>query len=306
MAKKDKFTCLVTGGFGFIGSHVVEELIRCGHYVVVVDNGSTGTIDNLKHIKSGNLSIIESDLVFASEVDRIFGRVQPDYVFHLASLARIQVSIEKPFLTHDTNVNGSFNVINACVAHKVKKLIFSSTSALYYGQPVPSSEMTKIGFSSPYCLHKLITEQYIGLYTHLYGLKATILRYFNVFGERQILEGEYAAVVGIFMDQYRNNKKTLTLTGDGEQRRDFTYVKDVATANRMALNEAWDSRIVNIGSGKNYSINQLADAFPKAKKTYLPARAGEGKETLCDNTLARSLGWQPTVDITDWVKQQKL
>jgi UDP-glucose 4-epimerase len=142
-----------------------------------------------------------------------------------------------------------------------------------------------------------MAEQYIELYGKLYGLKYTILRYFNVYGERQITEGAYSAVIGIFLRQ-RASEKPMTLTGDGEQRRDFTYVKDVAKANVMAIN--WPNDYFNIGAGHNYSINDLADMVG-GEKEYIGDRAGEAQATLADNTKARKLGWKPTKDLKDWV-----
>jgi UDP-glucose 4-epimerase len=284
--------CLVTGVAGFIGSHVADLLLAEGHEVWGIDNLSTGKLENVsEQVKFINADISQPDVY----------RILPefDYVYHLAALARIQPSIEEPLPAHDTNLTGTLLLLEYC--HKVgAKIIFSSSSSIYKGDDIPTKEEGHRHPKSPYGLQKWMSEEYIALWSEMFDLDYTILRYFNVYGERQILEGAYAAVVGIFLRQSTEGKE-LTITGDGENRRDFTYVRDVARANLMAMN--WGRTAYNVGTGKNYSINEIA-ALVGGSSVYIPARPGEARVTLADNTKARSLGWAPTVDIRDWIAQQ--
>lgn len=281
----------VTGGCGFIGSHVVDALIEANHEVIVIDDLSTGNLNNLNP---------KADFVNKSIEDRTLWQFleYTDYVFHLAALARIQPSIENPIPPHDVNLTGTLNVLEYARRCKAK-VIFSSSSSIYDGT-VPTSEDSPKAPKSPYALQKWMCEQYISLYGALYGLQYSILRYFNVYGERQILDGAYAAVVGIFLKQ-KSEGKNLTITNDGEQRRDFTYVKDVARANLMAMD--W-SGVTNIGTGKNYSMNDLAEMIG-GEKEYIGDRQGEARETLADNTKAKQQGWKPTIDLREWVNDFK-
>lgn len=283
---------LVTGGAGFIGSHVVDLLLEQGWEVTVIDNFSTGSVDNLNDLATLVVGSINDQEVIDSLPD-------VDYVFHLASLARIQPSIANPLPAHEANLTGTLRILEYC-RERSAKIIFSSSSSLYEGVDLPTSEDGKQLWKSPYSLQKAACEAYITLYGTLYGLDYAILRYFNVFGERQILTGDYAAVVGILLNQKKHGQP-MTITHDGEQRRDFTYVKDIALANYMALN--WGG-VTNIGTGVNYSINQLADAIG-GERTYIGDRQGEARHTQADNSLARSLGWEPTTSIIEWIKEQK-
>lgn len=293
-----RIKCLVTGGFGFIGSHVVELLTKHGYEVTVIDNLSTSKQENIDVVKS----ILPEEkclkLDITSEED-IASLAEFDYVFHFAALARIQPSIDDPVTAHEANVNGTLNLLEYCRQNKAK-IIFSSSSSVYGDAALPTDEFSPTDPKSPYSLQKLICEQYIKLYGDLYDLDYTILRYFNVFGERQILEGAYAAVVGILLNQ-KVKGQPLTITNDGEQRRDFTYVKDVAMANIMAMD--WPKEIVNIGTGHNYSINELANAIG-GERQYIGNRPGEAKATLADRYKAKNLGWKPTITILDWIKTQ--
>lgn len=287
-----KTKVLVTGGCGFIGSHLVDALIEEGYRVNVLDNLSTGKIENLNpkaEFFNGTITKL-SHLGMAIE--------GCEFVYHAAALARIQPSIDRPRTSHAVNFNGTFNVLEACRKNKCK-LIFSSSSSIYEGSDLPTHEEDDIQPKNPYALHKWLSEQCIELYADLYGLEYAILRYFNVFGERQIMNGAYAAVVGIFLDQKRKSKK-LTITNDGEQSRDFTYVKDVARANLMAM--GWQGTF-NIGTENNYTINEIAD-FVGGEKEYIGDRVGEVRETLADTSRANKLGWRYTKDIGGWINEQ--
>lgn len=273
--------CLVLGGAGFIGSHVVDSLIEAGHKVAVVDHLSTGKRGNL----NSKAKFFHDDI----EDNKLWAKLgKNDFVYHLAAHARIQPSIKRPVKAHNTNVNGTLNVLEYCRKHG-SKLIFSSSSSIYSGEKLPTKESSPKNPKNPYSLQKYICEQYIELYHKLYGLDFAILRYFNVYGDRQLLGGAYATILGIFLKQ-KAQGKPLTITGDGEQRRDFTHVKDVARANLLAMK--WQGAF-NIGSGKNYSINELA-GLVGGRKRYIPGRIGEVRETLADNSKARELGWTPT------------
>lgn len=280
--------CLVTGGAGFIGSHVTDALVKAGYDVYVLDNLSTGRYKNVN----------TEATFFQGDIRKLWQYDLPDvqYVFHLAALARIQPSIENPVEAHDVNLTGTLNVLEYCRSVGAK-IIFSSSSSTYADSPEAVRENSPKDLKNPYAAQKAMCEEYILLYSKLYGLDYCIFRYFNVFGERQILEGAYAAIVGIFLDQ-KQKGRPLTITNDGEQRRDFTYVADVADANLRGIE--WTG-IFNIGTGKNYSINEIAD-FVGGKKTYIGERRGEARNTLANNSRALAHGWEPTVDIKDWIQ----
>lgn len=291
---EDKQRVLVTGAAGFIGSHVTEMLLAAGYQVFGLDNLSTGKTENLP--KHKNFQFINGDIRDLS-LFNLMGEV--DCVFHLAALARIQPSIQDPVTSNYVNHVGTLNVLEYCRRHKAK-IVFSSSSSIYQDADSPTPEDYPKEPKSPYGLQKLQAEQYIELYAKLYGLNYAILRYFNVYGERQILDGAYAAIVGIFLQQ-RAAGKPLTITNDGEQRRDFTYVKDVAKANLMA--QEWPDGIYNIGTGQNYSINQLADEIG-GEKEYIGDRIGESQITQADNSKAKAQGWQPSMNIERWIHDQ--
>jgi len=295
-----KARCLVTGGAGFIGSTLVDELIIRGNEVVIIDDLSTGKEEYVNpRAEFHNL-----DIRNLQDIKPVFEGV--DYVFHLAARPRVQFSIDNPGEAHGVNVNGTLNVLIAARDAKVKKFIFSSSSSVYGDQEwLPLHEGMLPNPKSPYALHKQMGEDYCRLFNELYGLPAVCLRYFNVYGRRMATEGAYCLVLSIFTNQ-RQKGESLTITGDGEQRRDFTYVGDVVAANILAANSANVGRgeVINIGSGVNYSVNEIADMFG-GPRVYIEPRI-EPRLTLADNSLAQKiLGWEPMMNLPEWLVEHK-
>ena len=290
---------LVTGGAGFIGSNLVDKLIEQGHEVVVVDNLSTG---NKKYLNP-KAKFRKLDIRNLKKIKPVFKGV--DYVFHLAAQPRIQPSIINPAESHSNNVVGTLNVLIAARDAKVKKFIYSASSSAYGDQKnLPLKEDMIPGPKSPYSIFKLIGEQYCKLFNELYGLPAVSLRYFNVYGPRQSCEGAYATVIGIFLKQARAGE-SLTIVGDGNQTRDFTHVRDVVRANVLAMqsNKVGKGEIINIGAGKNYSINKIASLISD-KVAYISLRPGEVQDTLADNSLAKKLlNWRPEISIEEGIEE---
>ena len=292
---------LVTGGAGFIGSNLVDRLINDGHEVVIVDNMSTGRDENINpkaEIWCVDIADVDEDW------DEIFKGV--DVVFHTAAKARVQPSIDNPVEFDRTNVGGVVNMLNCSRKYGVKRFIYSSSSSVYGNvETTPTPESHKLNPMSPYALQKLIGEQYCKLFSELYGLETVCLRYFNVYGERQLLEGAYCLVMGIFARQ-KLSGKPITIRGDGEQRRDFTYVGDVVDANVRCMDYPLElnGESFNIGNGDNRSVNQIADLIGGDRVNVEPVI--EPRETLADNTKARKhLGWKPTNKIENWIIKYK-
>ena len=293
---------LVTGGAGFIGSNLVDRLIDRGLEVIVVDNLSTGKMKNV-HPKAcflqHDLSVINID-----ELVNLLNGV--DTIFHLAALARVQPSIENPLPYHDANVTSTLNILYAASKAKVNRVVYSASSSCYGNtDKVPQSEDDPTNPLSPYGLQKYIGEQYCRMFSEVYNLDTVSLRYFNVYGERMSLEGAYCLVTGIFARQMKR-REPLTITNDGNQRRDFTYVGDVVNANILAATYLGrlNGDVFNIGNGKNVSINEVADMFG-GKKTYGEKRL-EPFETLANNKKAKNtLKWQPKGDLSNWIKKYK-
>ena len=297
---------IVTGGAGFIGSNLVDKLIDEGHEVIIFDDLSTGENKNLNpKARFINVDISKSYFMpVLNEYKKWFEGV--DTVFHLAALARVQESRENPIKYHNTNVNGMLNVLNLCVECGVKRFVFSSSSSVYGdSEYLPTLEESSLDPMSPYALHKFIGEQYCTLYSKLYDLETVSLRYFNVYGERQPTKGAYCLVMGIFARQ-RLEGKHMTIRGDGEQRRDFTYVGDVVEANvQMAsYEEKLRGAILNVGSGTNYSVNQIADMIGGDRINV--ESVIEPRETLADiRQIEECFDWQPTMKLENWIPKWK-
>lgn len=292
---------LVTGGAGFIGSNLVDKLIKLGMEVIVVDDLSTGFKKNIN--PKSTLHVLD----ISRDVDLLEKAMKGvDVVFHLAALARVQPSIEDPQTFNEVNVNGTLNVLFAAYKAKVKRVIYSASSSCYGNNetfPTPETELTNP--LSPYGLQKYVGEQYCKMFSEVYGLDTCSLRYFNVYGERMNFEGAYKLVIAVFAEQMMMGKP-LTITNDGEQKRDFTYVGDVAEANILAAlhTNKLNGESFNIGNGDNYSVNEVADMFG-GKKTY-GVKVLEPFQTLADNSKAKNiLGWAPKGDLPTWIKQYK-
>jgi UDP-glucose 4-epimerase len=281
---------IVTGGAGFIGSHLVEALLARGHRVRVIDNLSTGQRDRVHRAAE----FITADIARAETLESLFDGA--DCVFHTAALPRVPLSIENPLETHMVNVVGTINVLIASRDAGVRRVIFSGSSSVYGDQvQLPLNEAMKPNPLSPYALQKLTGEQYTRLFHRLYGLQTLTLRYFNVFGPRMATEGAYVTVISAFLRQ-RLAGKPLTIEGDGEQTRDFTHVHDVVRANLLAMDCATaDGRALNVGQGRNVSVNWIARQIG-GPIVNLPVRKADVRNTSADFHQAEEiLGWRPLV-----------
>jgi UDP-glucose 4-epimerase len=292
---------VVTGGCGFIGGHVVECLLEAGYKVIVIDNHSTN--NNPHH--ADDATYYHTDLREQATWDSILTKFGPiDCAFHLAAYPRVQPSIDNPLLFHECNVNTTVSLLETCRQNGIRKIVFSSSSSIY-GTPakLPVEEHHAKQPMSPYALHKLIGEQYLYLYFDLYGISSISLRYFNVYGDRYPTEGPYVPVVGIFLKQKADNKP-LTVTGDGEQSRDFIYVKDVARANLLSCQAMPEGvRSYNVGSGNGTKVIDIAK-YMSNDIQFVPPRH-EYKDARADITeIQKDLGWSPQRDLFDWIDQQ--
>ncbi len=285
---------LVTGSAGFIGSNLVKALLDIGHTVVCVDNKSSDTHNNSINICGD----IRDYTLMSSAMKGV------DYVFHLAAESKIGTCVENPIQAASTNELGTCTLLQAARENRVSRFIYSSTSAAYGNNPFPNVETQPDDCLNPYSVSKVNGEKWCKTYTDLYGLKTVILRYFNVYGPGQPTSGQYAPVMGIFTRQ-RDAGEPLTIVGDGEQRRDFVHVSDVARANIMAAISTQDDecygQVYNVGSGVNYSVNEIA-AMISDNTTNIPVRPGECRVTLanCDK-IKKTFGWSPDIKLQDWI-----
>lgn len=287
---------LVTGGAGFIGSNAVDALMTMGMEVAVVDNLSEGKIENLSRWRGNpKFEFVKGDITDLPLMTRVCDH--KSMVFHFAGCSRIQPSISNPSIAWSSNLIGTGNVLEACRQGGVKKVIYSASSSAYgeKNQP-PMVETMPTDCLNPYSLSKKVGEEMMDLYSRLYGLHTVSLRYFNVYGPRHQEEGDYATVIAIFRRQKRLGQK-MTIVGDGKQRRDFTFVGDVVRANILAAMNPDAAGLFNIGTGVNYSINEVAQMIG-GDSVYIPPRPGEARITLANNGKARDiLGWKPLIDM---------
>ena len=289
---------IVSGGAGFIGSHLVDAIIKQGKEVIVLDNFSTGRRQNLEH-NIEKIQIIECDISKNGKWQESFKGV--DRVFHLAALADIVPSIENPDYYYQSNVNGTFNVLEACRKYNVRKIIYSASSSCY-GIPdeFPTKETAEICPQYPYALTKYLGEQLVMHWCQVYNIPAVSLRFFNVYGPRSRTSGTYGAVFGVFLAQ-KLADQPYTIVGDGTQTRDFTFVSDIVDAIIAAAESNVSGEIINVGSDNTYSVNTLVNLLG-GDAVHIPKRPGEPDCTWADISKAKKLlNWQPKVSLEEGV-----
>jgi len=293
---------MVTGGAGFIGSHIVDLLLTKGHDVVVVDDQSANNDKFYLNSNAQNYKVSICDTQAMMNLSK-----GCDFIFHLAAESRLQQAIENPLKAIEVNIGGTLSVLEACKKNNIKGLLFSSTSSIYgLTESLPITENLTENCLNPYASTKYTAELLLRNYYDLYGVKSCIFRYFNVFGERAPTKGPYALVTGIFKRQ-KTNKEPLTVVGDGQQKRDFIYVKDVAQANITCM-EQWykpelnAANIFNVSSGKETKILDLAKLISD-NIVHIEPRKGEAKNNLASSKKLTDLtGWKSTLNIEEWIK----
>ncbi len=293
---------LVTGGAGFIGTNLVKRLLTDGHQVVSIDNYAGGKISD--RFQAG-AEYIEGDTTNPADLDRAMQGVEG--IFHFAALPRVTFSVNNPWESHDANVNGLLQTLLAAKRNGVKKFIFSSSSSAPGNPDVfPTTEESPARPISPYALHKLVGEHYCRLFSELYGLQTVSLRYFNVYGPYFDPEGPYALVVGKFIKQALKGEK-MSICGDGNYYRDLVHVSDVVEANILAMNSmVGNGEVINIGTGKSYSVIELAEMIGGKNYEFVAERPGDLRRTQADITKAwKLLGWKPKVSLEKGIAELK-
>ena len=287
---------LVTGGTGFVGTNLVKRLLKDGHEVVSVDNYSAGYRENHQEGCQYHDFDLSSEHTLGIYVDHgsypTWRDDEYDVIFHMAALARIQPSIKNPHKTIFNNFISTLNILEYARQNNIR-FVYAGSSSFHHGL-----------YESPYAWSKHSGEQLSKLYSNVYDLSTVVCRFYNVYGPHQVEEGTWATVIGKFENQFRNNKP-LTVVGDGEQRRDFTHIDDIVDGLIKCSEQPFRGEIFELGRGKNYSINEIADMFGKDyPRINLPSQPGEYDRTLADYSLAQDvLGWEPTVDIKDYIKE---
>jgi len=293
---------VVTGGAGFIGSHLTERLLKDGVNVLVIDDFSTGRPENLAHLKDdARLTVVQADVADFKSIAPHFPGA--DWVFHLAALADIVPSIERPTDYFHSNVIGTESVLEAARAAGVKRLVYAASSSCYgIPEEYPTPETAPIQPQYPYALTKRLGEELVLHWGQVYGLPVVSLRFFNVYGPRSRTSGTYGAVFGVFLAQKLANRP-FTVVGDGTQTRDFTYVADVADALVCAAGSGASQEVFNVGSGNTYSVNRLVELLG-GPVVRIPKRPGEPDCTFADiSKIRQGLGWRPQTRFEDGVAQ---
>ncbi|HXL02957.1 MAG TPA: SDR family oxidoreductase [Candidatus Atribacteria bacterium] len=297
---------VVTGGAGFIGSHLAEELSKRGHKVAILDNLFTGKRENVEPLlKEGKVEFIQGSITDSPLLYKLFQDVS--YVFHEAAIPSVPRSVENPQASHEANITGTLNVLLAAKDTGVKKVIYASSSSVYGDTPtLPKKEDMPPNPLSPYAVTKLSGEYYCRVFHRVYGLPTVCLRYFNVYGPRQDPASQYAAVIPRFINRVLENKPPI-IFGDGEQTRDFTFVKDVVEANILAA-ESNAYGVYNIGRGERISINKLAEIIIQLvgnniEPVYQEARSGDVKHSLADISRARTFGYNPKWSLEEGLRE---
>ncbi len=293
---------LVTGGAGFIGSNIVNSLVDAGHGVVVIDNESSDFHEYFHY--NDRAKYYKHDICDYDKIKYLFEGV--DTVFHCAAEARIQPAIINPLKAVMTNSYGTCSVLQAAREAGVRRVVYSSTSSAYgLVNEIPNVETQPEDCLNPYSVSKVSGEKLCKMYSDLFGLETVVFRYFNVYGKNQPTRGQYAPVIGLFLKQAKENKP-LTIVPDGEQRRDFTHVSDVVSANILASTVKMEKygQVFNIGTGINYSVNELTNFISK-DTVMIDPRIGESRETLANINKAKTvLGWKPKVILEQWISEQ--
>ena len=300
---------LVTGGCGFIGSHLIDALVDSGYTVVNVDNLSADN-DQFYLNESKNVTNHHFDVCNTKKLITISKGCE--FIFHLAAESRLGASIANPRKAIDSNIKGVVSVLEAAQANKIKGIVFSSTSSIYgLNANFPLKETEREDCLNAYASTKYAAELFLRNYYEIYGIKSVILRYFNVYGERSPKSGQYALVLGIF-EKLLKDGKPLTVTGDGTQERDFIHVKDIAQANIECINnfdtnpDMWKAQVFNIGYGETKTINEIANTLSDSI-VYIKKPAGEALNNLSDNTKFKlTTNWKPTINVIDWIKEKLL
>ena len=292
--------CLVTGGCGFIGSNLVDKLIELGHRVRVIDNLSATAHGHFYFNEIAHY--YEYDICDYENTRPLYDGV--DYVFHLAAESRIQPTLENPIGAVRTNTLGTATVLQCSKEADVKRVMYSSTSSAYGLNGIPPlNESERTDCLNPYSVSKVAGEELCRMYTNLFGLETISFRYFNVYGPRQPLRGQYAPVIGLFLRQ-KAAGEPLTIVGDGTQKRDFTHVNDIVQANILAMTKGVPGELYNVGTGENTSIIQLARMISDIVK-FIPERPGEAKISLADNDkIVDHMDWNVTITLKEYLEEQ--
>ncbi len=297
---------IVTGGAGFIGSHLTELLLSRGYHVIIIDDFSTGKMANIEPLlKSMKVDFIQGSITELPLLQNLFQGV--DFVFHQAALSSVPRSIEDPLSTNKVNITGTLNVLLAARDNNVKKVIYASSSSVYGNTPtLPKREDMVSNPQSPYALTKLVGEYYCRVFHQIYDLPTICLRYFNVYGPRQDSDSQYAAVIPIFIARLSQNKPPI-IYGDGKQTRDFTFVKDVIQANIIGA-ESDACGVFNIGRGENSTLNDLAKTITDLmgkdlQSEYQPPRVGDVRDSLADISRARAIGYEPQYSLDKGLRE---